>query len=192
MKIKSLILSTTLLACLVTGSAQAASFEGQTFEDGIHLGNRDLRLNGMGIRAVLFIRAYVAGLYLSEPGNSWEQVLTMTGPKRLQMRMLRSAGPSDFNNALVAGIRKNASEAELAQLSERIKQLERTIEAVGTTVAGDVINLDYLPEQGTVLSVNGAAKGTAIAGADFFNAVLGIFVGDKPVDKRLKKGLLGQ
>lgn len=192
MKIKSLILSTALLTCLVTGSAQAASFEGQTFEDSIHLGNRDLRLNGMGIRAVLFIRAYVAGLYLSEPGNSWEQVLTMTGPKRLQMRMLRSAGPSDFNNALVAGIRKNASEAELAQLSERIKQLERTIEAVGTTVAGDVINLDYLPEQGTVLSVNGAAKGTAIAGADFFNAVLGIFVGDKPVDKRLKKGLLGQ
>jgi len=35
-------------------------------------------------------------------------------------------------------------------------------------------------------------KGSAIAGADFFGAVLGIFVGGHPIDARLKKGLLGQ
>jgi len=34
--------------------------------------------------------------------------------------------------------------------------------------------------------------GSAIAGQDFYNALLEIFVGDDPVDTRLKKGLLGQ
>ena len=52
--------------------------------------------------------------------------------------------------------------------------------------------LDYVPDLGTTLAVNGASKGAAIAGADFFTAVLGIFVGDNPVDARLKQGLLGQ
>jgi hypothetical protein len=192
MKINPLIAPLTCLTLLASSWAGAATLEGQSFEDGLRLANRELRLNGLGVRAVFIIKGYVAGLYLKEKGSTLQQVAAMAGPKRLQLRMLRSAGPDDFNSALVAGIRKNASEAELARLNERIGQLERTIQAIGTTVAGDVINFDYVPELGTTLAVNGAAKGSVIAGADFYNAVLGIFVGDNPVDVRLKKGLLGQ
>ncbi len=55
-----------------------------------------------------------------------------------------------------------------------------------------MIDLDYLPETGTTVAVNGVAKGSPIAGADFYAAVLAIFVGARPVDGSLKKGLLGQ
>ena len=65
-------------------------------------------------------------------------------------------------------------------------------EAIGPTTKADTINLDFEPQHGLTLSVNGVMKGPAIAGADFFGAVLGIFVGDRPIDARLKKGLLGQ
>jgi hypothetical protein len=106
--------------------------------------------------------------------------------------MLRSAGPGDFNSALVSGIRHNSSEAELARLGERIDQLELTIKTIGATVKGDIITLDYLPELGTKLTVNGTSQGRPIPGADFYAAILKIFVGDKPVDVMLKKGLLGQ
>lgn len=176
----------------VTGTLGAATLEGQSFENGINLGNRELHLNGLGLRAVFFIKGYVAGLYLNEKGSTLQEITAMLGPKRLQLRMLRGAAPDDFNSALVSGLRSNASATELAALNDRIAQLERTITSIGKTSPGDVINFDYLPAVGTTISVNGVSKGKAIAGADFYHAVLAIFVGDHPVDERLKKGLLGQ
>lgn len=180
------------LCLLARSTAGAATLEGQDFEDGIRLASRELRLNGLGVRKIFFIKAYVAGLYLNEKAATLPTLVALPGPKRLQLRMLRAAGPDDFNSALVAGIRENAGEAELLRLAERISQLELTIKRIGVTVKGDVINLDYLPGLGTQLAVNGAKQGQAIAGADFYAAILGIFVGDKPVDVLLKNRLLGQ
>ena len=54
---------------------------------------------------------------------------------------------------------------------------------------GDVILIDFLPESGTVVSVNGAARGKPIPGEDFYRALLRIWLGDKPVDGDLKKAL---
>ena len=192
--IGSKILTIALLGfCLLaSSSAAAATLEGQEFDDTIRLSNRDLRLNGLGVRRILFIKAYVAALYVGERVGSSLEVALMPGPKRLQLRMLQNAGPDDFTSALVAGIRKNTSDAEQVRLGDRIAQLQHTIERIGRTAKGDNITLDYLPEFGTRLAVNGVSQGQAIAGADFFDALLGIFAGDKPVDSRLKKGLLGQ
>lgn len=192
MNLLKLTTTLALLTVLAAPGAGAATVEGQRFDDTAPLGNSELRLNGVGLRAVFIIKGYAAGLYLGEKASTWQQVSALAGPKRVQLRMLRHAGPDDFNKALVAGIRKNASEGELAALSERIAQLERTISTLGSTAKGDVINLDYVPQRGTTLSVNGQQKGGEIVGADFYNAVLGIFVGDHPIDARLKKGLLGQ
>ena len=192
MKINFFLAPFLCLALLASSGAGAATLEGQSFENGTRLASQELRLNGLGLRGVLFIKAYVAGLYLGDKATTLQEVSALPGAKRLQMRMLRGAGPDDFNKALVAGIRKNASDAELARLNDRIEQLERTIRTIGMTAKGDVINLDYVPGLGTTLAVNGASKGAPIAGADFYDAVLGIFIGEHPVDARLKKGLLGQ
>jgi hypothetical protein len=40
--------------------------------------------------------------------------------------------------------------------------------------------------------VDGAPKGKPIAGDDFYRGLLRIWLGDKPVDADLKKGMLGQ
>ena len=185
-----LVLLGALALCSVP--AHGASLEGQHFDDGARLGDADLQLNGVGLRGVFIIKAYVAGLYLTRKATTLQEVLAAPGPKRLQMRMLLGATPQDFNTALVAGIRKNASPAEMQALQERISQMERAIEGFGNTSKGDVVNLDYQPQQGMTLVVNGTVRGGPIPGADFYAAVLGIFVGDNPIDKRLRKGLLGQ
>ncbi|TSA12146.1 MAG: hypothetical protein D4R79_08320 [Comamonadaceae bacterium] len=186
------ILTIALLFLSLSGQTAAATLEGQEFDDTIRLSNRELRLNGLGVRKMFFIKAYVAALYLGDRVGSSLEVALMPGPKRLQLRMLQNAGPDDFTSALVTGIRKNTSDAELVRLGDRIAQLQRTINRIGRTVKGDNITLDYLPESGTRLAVNGVSQGQAIAGADFFDALLGIFAGDRPVDSMLKKGLLGQ
>ncbi|HSV54644.1 MAG TPA: chalcone isomerase family protein [Burkholderiaceae bacterium] len=191
MKHRFLALSLACAAWLACASAPAAVLEGVQFDDAVKLGDSELRLNGLGLRAVFVIKGYAAGLYLTERAPTAAAVLQAKGPKRLQIRMLREARPADFNKALVSGMRKNATEAELRTLSDRIDQLERIIESIGGTKKGDTINLDFIPERGTTLSMNGAVKGDAIGGIDFYNALLEIFVGDHPVDAKLKKGLLG-
>jgi hypothetical protein len=60
------------------------------------------------------------------------------------------------------------------------------------TRPGDTINLDFVPNQGLLLAVNDAPKGSAIPGLDFYNALLEIYVGEDPVDSRLKQGMLGR
>ena len=107
------------------------------------------------------------------------------------MQMLREAKAEDFKKALGAGMRKNSTEAELANLQDRINAFELAIESIGIVRKGDTITLDYVPGRGTTLAVNGSIKGHSISGADFYDKLLEIFVGDNPVDLRLKKGLLG-
>ncbi len=185
------------LACVVAMtsvslSASAVTLEGIHFEDLVRIGASDLKLNGVGIRAVFIIRGYVAGLYLSNKASTPAEVLNATGPKRVLMRMLREATAEDFNKALIAGIRKNATDIELQRLQSRIDELESTIAKVGFVRKGDAISLDYEPDRGTTLEINGSLRGSPIPGADFYNSVLQIFVGEHPVDARLKKGMLGQ
>ncbi len=186
----SYLLGSSLLVLHLT--APAATLEGVSFDDTIRLSGSSLQLNGLGLRAVSILKGYVAGLYLTKKVATAEEAMAAPGPKRVQLRLLLDAPPQVFNKALISGIRKNASEAELASLSGRIDQFESMINAAGSLGKGDTIDLDFNPAKGMTLTVNGKVQPEVVAGADFYNAVLGIFVGAHPVDAKLKSGLLGQ
>jgi hypothetical protein len=180
------------LALLLAGAgALATRIEGLTFDDRIRLADADLVLNGVGLRSVLWLKGYAAGLYMTEKGATAERVLAVKGPKRIQMRMLLNVEAKEFTKAFNVGIRRNSTEAESAALKDRMDQFDRTIELIGKVGKGDVVNLDFVPSRGLVLSVNGAAKGEPIPGEDLYAGILKIFIGEQPVDKKLKAGLLG-
>ncbi len=191
-RVTPLAIALVMLLNMAPAMVCAASLEGQTLDDRITLAARELQLNGIGLRGVLFIKAYVAGLYTPGKVTTYSELAAMPGPRRLHLRMLLSASPDDFISPMVDGIRKNTSEAEMAGLTERMGQLERRIRGFGGTAAGDNIHFDFVPEQGTVLTVNGKSSGAPIPGLDLYNAVLRVFVGDQPVDTKLKAGLLAQ
>lgn len=180
-----------LLTLTALPRAQAVVFEGLTFPDGLTLADTPLRLNDVGLRAAYFIRGYAAALYLSAPARSLAEAMALPGPKRLQMRLLLSVGPEEFSKALVAGVRKNATEEELRALDARIHALDAVIRTLPKSHKGDVVDLDFDPQRGMTLAFNGRVRGAPIEGADFYAAVLGIFIGERPIDQRLKKGLLG-
>ena len=180
------------LCLLVVGAgASAARIADQTFDDHIRLADSDLVLNGVGMRAVLWIKGYVAGLYLPQKGTTAQQVLAAKGAKRIQMKMLIDVEAKEFTKAFDVGIRRNSTEAENAALKDRIDQFDRSIELLGKVTKGDVVNLDFVPARGLVLSVNGVVKGQPIPGEDLYAGILKIFIGEQPVDKKLKAGLLG-
>lgn len=172
-------------------SAQAARIEDQTFEDRIRLADTELTLNGVGLRAVAWLKGYAAGLYLPQKASTPAAVLAQKGAKRVQLRMLLDVGSEEFRKAWDKGMKRNHSPAEYEPMQERIAKFSATIGAIGKLKKGDVIDLDYLPGKGLQLSLNGTPRGEAVSGEDLYAGLLKIFVGNVPVDARLKAGLLG-
>jgi len=185
-----LIAALTLAAASPWAGAQMR-IEGQTFDAVARVADTDLMLNGVGVRAVAWLKGYAAALYLPAKASTPPEVLASTGAKRLQMRLLQDVAAEEFVKAIDKGFARNTPADQLPALAERKAIFDSQVQAVGKVKKGDVVNLDFVPGSGLVFSLNGKARGAAIPGDDLYAAVLRIFLGDKPVDARLKAGLLG-
>jgi hypothetical protein len=179
------------LAFLAAVPAYAAEVAGVRIEDRTKVGNADLTLNGAGLRKRAFFQVYAIGLYLPQKSPSPAAILEQAGPKRVAIHMLRDVGADAFTEALADGIRANHSDAEAKALEPRIKEIAAIMAELKEAKKGMAIALDWQPGAGTVMLVNGAARGKPIAGEDFYRALLRIWIGDKPVQDDLKKALLG-
>ncbi len=185
-----------LAAAMVAGAtlgaaAQPAEIEGVKLEPTAQLGAAALPLNGAGLRTRAFFKVYLAALYVPQKSTDAAALLAQKGPRRLAITMLRNVDAPTFAGALNDGLKANHSEAQLAGWKAQIAALNASLEAAGEARKGDLIHIDFAPETGTQVRVNGQPRGGAIAGEDFYTALLRIWLGDKPVDAGLKKGLLG-
>jgi hypothetical protein len=169
--------------------ASALEVAGVKLADNARVGADELVLNGAGIRTRVIFKVYVGALYLREKKSAAAEVLAQTGAKRVSLTLLRELSAQQLNEAFENGIQANHSAAEVEALKPRIAEL---LSLFTDGKEGDVILLDFLPESGTVVNLNGQARGKAIPGEDFYRALLRIWLGDKPVDGDLKKSLLGQ
>ena len=181
-----------LLPLLCFNLAFAAEVEGVRLEERVKLGASELVLNGAGVRTRLIFKVYVGALYLSEKKSGAAEALALKGPKRVSMTLLRDLSAQQLIDALEEGIRANHSQAEIAALKGRIEALAAAMKEIGSAKEKTVIALDFLPESGTRVTVDGAARGGPIPGEDFYAALLKIWLGEKPVDADLKKAMLGQ
>ena len=183
---------TTITTFASTGAmAQTVEREGAKLESKLQLGGAALQLNGVGVRTRAIFKVYVAGLYVPTKSNSAAALLAQTGPRRLSLTMLRNVDAESFASPLNEGLQKNHSEAQLAALKPQIDAFNAAFKALGEAKKGDTILLEYLPDSGTRIVVNGQPRSPNIAGEDFYTALLRIWLGDKPADDDLKKGLLG-
>ena len=186
-----LIASLTLALAAFGAGAQPAELEGVKLEPTAQVGTAALQLNGAGVRTRAFFKVYVAGLYVPQKAGDAAALLAQKGARRVAITMLRSVDAETFAGALNDGLRNNHTEAQLAGWKAQIDALNANLKAVGEAKKGDVIHFEFVPEAGTRVTVNGQPRGSAIPGEDFFTAVLRIWIGEKPVDGSLKKGLLG-
>jgi len=187
--IQKILLSALALFAVQTLAAEVA---GVKVDERIRLGSSELVLNGAGLRSKAFFKVYVAGLYLAEKRTSTADVLALPGAKRISMRLVRDLSARQLADALDEGIRDNTPAAEQEALKGRLAELIAVMNALESAKEGDLITLDWLPESGTRVVLNGEAKGKAIVGEDFYRALLRIWLGDSPVSGSLKKALLGQ
>lgn len=180
------------LCALIVLPAQALDLASAHLDDKVRVADTDLVLNGGGIRTKLFFKVYAIGLYLPQKAEGADAILTGKGVRRIEIVTLRDLTAEQLADAFIEAIDANHSEAELAKLSTRINQLRSTMLAIGKAPEKTVIRLDYLPASGTRLYVGTEQRGNDIAGEDFFQALLRIWLGSKPVQNDLKEKLLGK
>ena len=184
------ILAAVLLTAM-TALAQAVEVEGVKFDPTVQVGGQPLQLNGAGVRTRLMFKVYAAGLYVPQKSNSPAALLSQKGPRRVAIGMLRNVDADTFVGALNDGLKANLSAEQLAGFKPQIDALNANFKTVGEAKKGDRIDFEFVPEAGTRIVVNGQPRGEAIPGESFFEAVLRIWIGDKPVDADLKRGMLG-
>jgi hypothetical protein len=184
------LLAAVVLAFAAAGAgAQPVEIEGVKLEPTAQVGGATLQLNGAGVRTRAIFKVYVAGLYVPQKAADAATLLAQKGARRISITMLRNVDAETFAGALNDGLRNNHTEAQVAGFKSQIDALNANLKAVGEAKKGDVIHFEFVPDSGTRVTVNGQPRGSVIPGEDFFTAVLRIWIGDKPVDGDLKKGL---
>lgn len=182
-----------LLCALMWAPAGARTVEGHRYDEQLTLDGKPLLLNGAGVRQVVWFKGFTVGLWVGQRSTDEDRLMAQDGPKRLRMAPLVDKIDSDLlAKALYDGVAKRVAEADRERMMGHMDQLAKAIRAFGTLRDTDVIDLDYLPTKaGMQLRLNNQAKGDVIVDPGLFNAILSIYIGDRPVDKKLKPALLG-
>ena len=184
--------TSTLLAVLVlviasTLTLRASTLAGVTLPDTVQVGGKRLTLNGMGLRKKFVVKVYVAGLYLEQKSSDPAAILTADAPKRIVMQFVRSVSKNQIVDAFDESFENNAPDARKTMKAD-IDQFLGALEPIND---GDQMALTYTPGTGTTLAINGKDKLT-IAAPAFAPVLFSVWLGPKPPNADLKKGLLGQ
>jgi hypothetical protein len=189
MKFRRVIAMGLAAASFSLQAARAADIEGVTFVDRLRVSDEELRLHGTGLlRYRVFIKGYVAALYLAESFGGESTSSTVLGdlPRRLEIEYFWAIPARDFAKATVEGISRNTDGATFDRLRDRIDRLNAMYEDIEP---GDRYALTYLPGVGTELARNGRRLGV-IEGADFSSALFGTWLGERALDESLRRQLL--
>lgn len=180
-----------LMLCLNTLAAPVV-ISGVKLEDSIVLHNSKLQLNGAGIRYKAIFKGFVAGLYLGRKAGTAEEVFADAGPKRMSITMLRSIDSKEFSKVFIKGFSDNAAKAQMSKLVPGLLKMGQLLSDQVQFVEGDTIVLDWIPGTGTILTVKGKVLGEPFKDVEFYQALIGIWLGPTPMDPKLKEALLGR
>ncbi|MBP6118532.1 MAG: chalcone isomerase family protein [Giesbergeria sp.] len=180
-----------LLALAFALPAQARDVSGVKVDDTATVGGKELKLNGAGMRAIVFIKFYAIGLYLPEKKSTPAEVQAEAGPRRVSLTIQREINSEEFGQLFITSMNKNSTKEEKAKVVNQTVKFGEMFASLDKVVKGDIITLDWIPGTGTVSTLNGKKIGETLPGIDFYNAVLRIWLGDSPAQESVKKELLG-
>lgn len=167
-------------------AARAGTLAGVTLPDSVQAGGSTLVLNGLGVRKKFVVKVYVAGLYLEQKSSDPGGILKTDARKRIVMHFVRDVSKGQIADAFSESFRNNSPDASKTMQAE-ITQLLGALENLKN---GDEMVFTYIPGTGTTLAINGQEKLT-IAAPAFSPLLFAVWLGPKPPNADLKKGMLG-
>jgi hypothetical protein len=181
------VLGVLAVAVLLAVPGVTGELAGVTLPDTAKVGDATLQLNGMGLRKKFIVKVYVGALYLATPSKDVPAILAADAPMRMVMHFLyKEVEAEKITEAWTEGFANN-SPAEAPALKADLEKFNSWWPAMKS---GDEAVMTYLPGTGTTLEVNGKVLGT-VEGRPFARALMAVWLGDKPPDTNLRKGVLG-
>lgn len=186
-----------LLIALLTGLvashtlADTQAIHGIKVEDSANVNGTTLALNGAGTRYKAIFKVYVAALYLGKKADTPDDVVNQPGPKRLSVTMLRDIDAAELGKLLTRGIEDNMGKAAMSKLVTGLVRMGQIFSDQKKMLAGDTFMIDWVPSQGSVITVKGVVQGEPFKEPEFFTALMSIWLGSSPADHKLKEALLG-
>ncbi len=165
----------------------AGTLAGVTLPDTTQVAGKTLVLNGMGIRTKYMVKVYVAGLYLEQKSSDPAAIIKADAPRQIVMKFLHGASKSQMSDAFEESFNNNSPDAVKTMKPD----IDRLLGALDAVNPGDEMVYTYLPGTGTTLAINGKDKVT-IAGEAFGQVLMSVWLGPKPPNGDLKKGMLGK
>jgi hypothetical protein len=147
-----------------------------------------LTLNGHGTRVKFFMKVYDTSLYLGSANSNAEEILNSDEAMAIRMDVTSPMVTIDaMKDALNSGLVKSTGN-NTTPIAEEIKQLISTFNSDVTD--SDFFEFIYIPDAGTNVLKNSTYIDT-IPGIEFKRAFFGIWLSNNPIQKNLKKAMLG-
>ena len=179
---------TLVLLCSLCSFSQT-EIAGVELPNSVEIKTAQAELNGAGIREKFWIDLYAGGLYLTEKTNDADQVIKAKKPMGIKIHIVsKLISSSKMKDAVEEGF-QNSTNENTDPLRDKIDQFISFFE--DEIVKNDVFDIFYHPDFGVKVYKNDELKGT-IEGADFKEALFGIWFCDEPADDDLKEAMLGK
>lgn len=181
------LLAVLMLGLSAASNLRAGTLAGVTLSDTVQVAGSTLTLNGLGLRTKYGFKVYVAGLYVAQKSSDANAILKSDVPKRLVMHFVRSVSKSQIADGFSESFENNTP-AAAKTLKPDIDRLFSVLESVKE---GQEVVFTYIPGTGTSIVISDKEKLT-MAGPAFAEMLFSVWLGPKPPNAGLKKGILGQ
>ncbi|WP_103068668.1 chalcone isomerase family protein [Aquimarina sediminis] len=153
-----------------------------------NFGGVELKLNGAGMRQVLWIDMYAGGLYLAKKSKNPKEILDANETMAIKLNIVSGfVTQKKMIKAVQDGFIK-ATFGNTKTLDERINKFINFFSE--PIVKNDIFDLVYVKDKGVVSYKNGKELGV-IEGRDFKYALFKIWLGEQPASEDVKNGMLG-
>ncbi len=167
--------------------SQAGTLASVTLPDTAQVGSTSLVLNGLGLRTKYMVKVYVAGLYLAKKSSDPAAILKADAPKRIVMHFVRDVTKDQITDGFSESFQNNTPEA-----AKTLKpDIDRLVSLLDSVKDGEEIIFTYVRATGTTITIAGKEKVT-IPGPAFAEMLFSVWLGPKPPNASLKRGILGQ
>ena len=161
---------------------------GAVAPDQIDYKGNTITKNGQGTRIIFFMKVYEGSLYLETKSSNAEEIISMDAPMAIRIDVTSTMVTAEaMKKALSEGLEKSTGN-NTGAISKEIIQLSSSFDS--DVSSGDNYEFIYLPDLGTHVLKNSELV-ELIKGMDFKKAFFGIFLSDNPIQKNLKKAMLG-
>jgi len=182
---KKIIFLMAFMICVNVSMAQTKVGD-VTLPNEVTLSGENMELNGAGMREKMWIDLYAGGLYVQTKSSEANTVINTDAPMAMKLHIVSGmVSQSKMIGAVTDGFENSTSgKATTAERASFVACFNDEI------TKEDIFDIVYASGN-TIVYKNGKEKGS-VKGLEFKKALFGIWLGKKPADKDLKKGMLGK